>query len=80
MALDKDNLDGHLVGGNRFWIYRTTDAIATVIAADYFLLATDRLTENDVIIVIGSTGGSQTVDLIVITAATTTTVTTTNGT
>ena len=40
------------------WMYSTTDTIATVIAADYFLDAEDDLNVNDVIIVASSTGGT----------------------
>lgn len=47
-------------GGNspRLWMYSTTDAIATVIAADYFLEAINELQVNDVIIAVTSTGGT----------------------
>ena len=47
-------------GGNnpRLWMYSTTDAVATVIAADYFLDAINMLQVNDVIIMVTSTGGT----------------------
>lgn len=47
-------------GGNnpRLWMYSTTDAIATVIAADYFLEAINELQVNDVLIAVTSTGGT----------------------
>lgn len=40
------------------WMYKSTDAIATVIAADYFLPAILELKLNDVIFVISSAGGT----------------------
>jgi len=47
-------------GGNapRLWMYNTADAIATVIAADYFLDAINELQVNDVIVAVTSTGGT----------------------
>jgi hypothetical protein len=47
-------------GGNgpRMWMYNTADAIATVIAADYFLEAINELQVNDVIVAVTSTGGT----------------------
>jgi hypothetical protein len=51
MAFTYTNLTS-LAGGNGFtlWHYSTTDAKATVDAADYFLDAVDRLVVGDVII------------------------------
>ncbi len=43
---------------NRMWMYTTTDAIATVIAADYFLDAINEIRLNDCILVVSSTGGT----------------------
>lgn len=40
------------------WMYKSTDAIATVIAVDYFLPAILELKLNDVIFVVSSTGGT----------------------
>lgn len=40
------------------WMYSTTDAIATVIAANYFLNAINEIKLNDVIWAITSTGGT----------------------
>lgn len=65
----------------QLWIYQTADAIATVIASGYFNGATENLRQFDTILVVGSTGGTATVDLIVVTSATgAATVTTANGT
>ena len=71
------------VGGANpgLWIYKSADAISSIIASGYFNDATNELKEHDVIIVVGATGGSETVDVIVVTSATgAATVTTTNGT
>lgn len=59
-------------GGNapRLWMYSTTDAIATVIAADYFLDAINELQVNDVIIAITSTGGTPAVTITYVNANT----------
>lgn len=43
---------------NRMWMYTTADAIATVVAVDYFLDATNELRINDCILVVSSTGGT----------------------
>jgi fructoselysine-6-P-deglycase FrlB-like protein len=63
------------------WIYKSADAIATIVASGYFNNVTNALKEHDVIIVVGATGGTETVDLVVVTSADgAATVTTTNGT
>lgn len=63
------------------FIYKSADAIATVAASGYFNSVTDNLKQFDVIIVVGSTGGTATVDVLIVTSATgAATVTTTNGT
>ena len=43
---------------NAMWMYTTADAIATVIAADYFLAAINELRVNDTLLVVSSTGGT----------------------
>lgn len=81
MALTKSTL--FKVGGADpgLWIYKSADAVATVAGSGYFNDATNELKEHDVIIVVGSTGGVETVDVLVVTSATgAATVTTTNGT
>ena len=61
--------------------YDSADAIGTIIGSGYFNTATAELKQNDVIIAVGSTGGTRTVDMIVVSSATgATTVTTINGT
>ena len=71
------------VGGANpgLWIYKTADAIGTVVGSNYFNDATNELKEHDVIIVVGATGGTETVDVLVVTSATgAATVAVTNGT
>jgi hypothetical protein len=68
-------------GANSLFLFDSTDAIATIIASGYFNDATNELKQNDVIVVVGSTGGTRTVDMIVVSSATgASTVTTINGT
>ena len=66
--------------GQKLYLYRTADAVAAVIAADYFLPFQGQLDENDVVLAVGSTGGAQTVDLLVVTGSIPSTVTVANGT
>ena len=56
------------VGGANpgLWIYKSADAVGTVAGSGYFNSATNELKEHDVIIVVGATGGSETVDLLVV--------------
>lgn len=63
-------------------IYKTADAIATVVASGYFNSVTDNLRQWDVIIVVSETGGTPKVDVITVTSAdgaTTVTTTATEG-
>lgn len=59
-------------GGNgpRLWMYNTPDAIATVIAADYFLDAINELQVNDVLIVVSSNAGTPAVTFTYVNANT----------
>ena len=68
-------------GARQIHFYSTADAIADVVASGYFNSATDDLKQNDIILVVGSTGGTRTVDMLVVSSATgAATVTTINGT
>lgn len=68
-------------GGNaRLYVYSTTDAIASVVAADYFLPFHAQLQKGDCILVAGSTGGTPTADLLVVNAVSSSGVTVVNGT
>lgn len=51
-------------------IYSNADAIATIVASGYFNTVTDNLKQNDVILCVGSTGGTRTIDVICVTSAT----------
>ena len=69
MALDATNL---FIGGANpgMWIYKSTDAIA-IDNSYYFNDVTNELKQFDVIVIVGSTGGSPpTVDLATVTSAT----------
>lgn len=81
MAFDRTKFERIGGGLRQLFMYSSADAIATIIAADYFNTATDDIRQNDVIIAVGSTGGARTVDMLVVTSATgAASVTTTNGT
>ena len=68
-------------GDSNLFMYQSTDAIATVIGSGYFNSVTNELKQFDVIMVVGSTGGTATVDVIIVSSATgAATVTTANGT
>jgi len=68
-------------GAKGIFFYDSTDAIGTIVGSGYFNNATAELKQYDIIIAVGATGGTQTVDLVVVTSATgAATVTTTNGT
>lgn len=71
------------VGGANpgLWIYHSTDALAAIIASGYFSTSTNSLKQNDVILCVGATGGTRTVDMVVVSSATeAATVTVINGT
>lgn len=64
----------------KLWIYTTTDTIADVNTADYFLSASRLLSVGDTIIVHSSTGGTREVSMVVVNAVTVdTTVDVTDG-
>ena len=81
MAFSSSNLKKIAGGATGIFYYDSTDAIGTIDDADYFLGATNELKVGDVIIAVGSTGGTRTVDMLVVSSATgAATVTTINGT
>lgn len=51
-------------------IYTSADAIADVVASGYFDSVTNNLKQNDVILVVSSTGGTRKVDVVAVTSAT----------
>ena len=68
-------------GGSNLFMYQSTDAVSTIAGSGYFNSVTDNLKQFDIIIAVGATGGTATVDVLVVTSATgASTVTTTNGT
>jgi len=81
MALDATNLKKIAGAGDQnLFLYKSTDALSTVVASGYFNNSTDDLKQFDVIIAVCSTGGTATVDVIIVNSATAaTTVTTANG-
>lgn len=50
-------------------IYTTPDAVSSVTASGYFNGVTDNLKLNDVILCVGSTGGTRTIDVLCVTSA-----------
>lgn len=80
-AFSATNMNRIQGGTVTLWLYKSTDAVATIVASGYFNLWTDHLRENDVILVVGSSGGTQTVDVVVVSSAdNAATVTVINGT
>jgi|TARA_A100001388_G_C28763888_1_gene499466 hypothetical protein len=81
MAYSASNLRKVAGGAMSVFLYDSADAIGTIAGSGYFNSATNELKQNDVIIAVGSTGGTRTVDMLVVSSATgAATVTTINGT
>jgi len=82
MALDATNLKKVAGSGDmNIFIYKSTDAPATIAGSGYFNNSTADLKQFDIILAVGTTGGTATGDLIFVTSATgAATVTCTNGT
>ncbi|MAT23318.1 MAG: hypothetical protein CML86_07455 [Rhodobiaceae bacterium] len=82
MAFTQANLKKIAGGGDQnVYLYNSADAISTIVGSGYFNSATNQLHQNDVIIAVGATGGTRTVDVVVVSSATAAaTVTTINGT
>ena len=74
---DLKKVAGGAVG---IWYYSSTDAIGTIDDADYFLGATNELKVSDVLIAVGATGGTRTVDMLVVQTNTGSALTTVLGT
>ncbi len=53
-----------------FWIYKTADAAADVVASGYFNGVTDNLKQYDVIAVVSGVGGTVKIDMAVVTSTT----------
>ena len=63
MAYSASNLRKVAGGAMSVFLYDSADAIGTIVASGYFNSATNELKQNDVIIAVGSTGGTRTVDV-----------------
>ena len=82
MAFNRNNLTPISQNGTDLpdvWIYSTTDTIATVNTADYFLTANDILAVNDMIFVVSSTGGTPVHSIVIVNASSSTTVDVSDG-
>jgi hypothetical protein len=78
-AFDATNMNRLHAGTVTLWIYKTVDAILTVVGSGYFNAHTDELRNGDVIIVTDT--NAPTIDVIVVTSVdNAATVTTANGT
>lgn len=78
-AFDATNMNRLHSGTCTLWIYKTTDALATVIASGYFNSWTDELRNGDIILVADT--NVPTIDMLTVTSAdNAATVTTLNGT
>lgn len=78
-AFDSTNMNRLHSGTCTLWIYKTTDALATVIASGYFNSWTDELRNGDIILV--SDTNVPTIDMVTVTSAdNAATVTVLNGT
>ena len=80
MAYTSSDLKKIAGGSNGVFLYHSTDAIGTIDDADYFLGATNELKVGDIIIAVGSTGGTRTVDMLVVQTNTGSALTTVLGT
>lgn len=69
MALVLKNLQKVAGGAQSLFLYQTPDAIATVIGSGYFANAAAQLKQFDVIMVVGTTGGTPTIDNVFVTSS-----------
>jgi|13_taG_2_1085334.scaffolds.fasta_scaffold02929_3 hypothetical protein len=68
-------------GDKNVFLYQSSDAVATIAGSGYFNDVTSNLKQFDIILAVGSTGGTATVDVLIVSSATgAATVTCTNGT
>jgi len=80
-TFDAANMNRIQAGTVTLWVYKTTDAIGTVVTSGYFNSHYQLVRENDIILCASSTGGTNAVDVLIVTSAdNATTVTVTNGT
>ena len=70
MALDATKLELVRSGYNNLWFYTTTDTVATVTGSGYFNSVYQYFRQYDRIMVVGTTGGTPTIDNVFISSAT----------
>jgi len=81
MAFTRSTFSKVTGGARQVHWYSSADAIGTITGSGYFNDATNELRQFDIILAVGATGGTPTVDVLVVNSATgATTVTTINGT
>lgn len=81
MAFTRSTLSKVTGGARQVHWYSSADAVATIAGSGYFNDATNDLKQFDIILAVGSTGSTPTVDVLVVSSATgAATVTTVNGT
>ena len=68
-AFDSADMNRIQGGTTTLWLYKTTDTLATTVTSAYFSGHVDELRENDIIIAVCSSGGTQTVDVLVVSSA-----------
>ena len=67
-------------GDSNLFMYQSADAVSTIAGSGYFNSVTSNLKQFDIIIAVGSTGGTRTVDMLVVQTNTGTGLTTVLGT
>ena len=67
MAFSQATLKMIATGGDQMlFMYNAADAIGTIVGSGYFNSATNQLKQNDLLLVVGATGGTRNADLIVV--------------
>lgn len=75
---DLPNFHTLITGSPSVHYYKTSDVRTDADASGYYNLVTERLREHDLILLVASTGGTETVDILIVTSATGATTVTTN--
>ncbi len=80
MALVRSKFQ-HLAGAGegQVYMYNSPDTHAVIAASGYFNLVTDQIRQFDVILVVGSTGGTPTVEHLIVTSASSAAIVTTSA-
>ncbi len=75
------NMNRIQAGTVTLWIYKTVDSLATAVTSAYFNNNSEAMRENDIVLLVSSSGGTNAIDVLVVTSADNATpVTVTNGT